>query len=344
VDERAQTPTTPKADDPGQGPDAYQRLLRVLDAGGARYRVIEHAPEGRTEVVSALRGNPVAAAAKCMVLMVKQGKKVTRYVLAVVPGDRRVDFDAIKRLYDASYVSFASSGEAERLAGSVAGTILPFSFDQTLELIADPAVLANPELFFNAARLDRSLALATGDYAALAKPRLEAIAERSESGRITDEWSHMEMDTGHDAEPGPALIGELDPTNPWGTFLDVKYGPLDRFDINELVEANQRPWYNQTLTRINDCVVRLGVVRGEFPWHRHEDEDEFFYVVEGTLEMDVEGDRVIELGERQGLTVPRGVMHRPRAEKRTVILMVEGAGVVPLGDPALADPTSSSTD
>ena len=181
MDERALAPTTPRADDPGQGPDAYQRLLRVLDAGGARYRVIEHAPEGRTEVVSALRGNPLAAAAKCMVLMVKQGKKVTRYVLAVVPGDRRVDFDAIKRLYDASYVSFASSDVAERLAGSVAGTILPFSFDQTLELIVDPAVLASPELFFNAARLDRSLALATGDYAALVQPRLEAIAEPSES-------------------------------------------------------------------------------------------------------------------------------------------------------------------
>lgn len=88
-------------------------------------------------------------------------------------------------------MSFASSNVAERLAGSVAGTILPFSFDQTLELIVDPAVLASPELFFNAARLDRSLALATGDYAALVRPRLEAIAERFESGRITDERSHM---------------------------------------------------------------------------------------------------------------------------------------------------------
>jgi Ala-tRNA(Pro) deacylase len=332
VDERALAPTTPRTDDPGQGPDAYQHLLRVLDAGGARYRVIEHAPEGRTEVVSALRGNPVAAAAKCMVLMVKQGKKVTRYVLAVVPGDRRVDFDAIKRLYDASYVSFASSEVAERLAGSVAGTILPFSFDQTLELIVDPAVLASPELFFNAARLDRSLALATGDYTALVKPRLEAIAERSESGRITDDWSHMEMDTGEDAETGPALVGELDPANPWGTFLDVKYAPLDRFDINELVEANHRPWYNQTLTRINDCVVRLGVVHGVFPWHQHDDEDEFFYVVEGRLFMDLEGDRTMELVAGQGVSVPTGAMHRPRAYHRTVILMVEGAGVVPLGD------------
>lgn len=179
MDERDLGPTTPRADDPGQEADAYQRLLRFLDEGGARYRVIDHAPEGRTDVVSALRGNPIAAAAKCMVLMVKQGKKVTRYVLAVVPGDKRVDVDAIRRLYAASYVSFASPDVAERLAGSVPGTILPFPFNQSLELIADPAVLASPELFFNAARLDRSLALATGDYAALAKPRLEAIADDS---------------------------------------------------------------------------------------------------------------------------------------------------------------------
>jgi mannose-6-phosphate isomerase-like protein (cupin superfamily) len=138
--------------------------------------------------------------------------------------------------------------------------------------------------------------------------------------------------------PVPNPGETVDPDNPWGTFIDVRYGPLERFDLEALVSAVDRPWYNQTLNRVNECVVRLGVVRGEFPWHRHDDGDEFFYVVEGALEMDVEGDRVIALAERQGLTVPRGVLHRPRAEKRTVILMVEGAGVVPLGDRAVADP------
>ena len=124
----------------------------------------------------------------------------------------------------------------------------------------------------------------------------------------------------------------MDPENPWGTFLDVKYGPLARFDIQELIDANTRPWYNQTLCRVNDCVVRLGVIQGEYPWHRHEDEDELFYVVEGRLMMDVEGGEPTILRERQGITVPAGTRHRPRARERTVILLVEGAGVVPTGD------------
>lgn len=156
--------------------DAYARLIALLDDAGARYRLIDHAPEGRTEVVSPLRGNALAQAAKCMVVMVKIGKKQTRYALAVVPGDVRVDLDAVKALFGGTYVSFASQGVAERLAGSVAGTILPFSFTEELELIADPALLANEEIFFNAARLDRSMALNTADYQALARPRLERIA------------------------------------------------------------------------------------------------------------------------------------------------------------------------
>ena len=130
-----------------------------------------------------------------------------------------------------------------------------------------------------------------------------------------------------------AAPGEtVDPDNPWGTFLDVRYPPLERFDVHELAAASRRPWYNQSLNRVNDCVVRLGVIRGEFPWHRHPDEDEFFYVVEGGLEMDVEGRDAIPLAPGQGVTVPRGVLHRPRAASRTVILMVEGSSVLPLGD------------
>jgi Ala-tRNA(Pro) deacylase len=158
-------------------PDPYTHLLRFLDQHGASYRVIEHAAEGRSEVVSPLRGNELQHAAKCMVLMLKLGKKVTRHVLAVIPGDRRVDLAAVKALYSATYISFASAEIAERLAGSPVGTVLPFAFNGELELIADPALRDAPELFFNAARLDRSLALNTDDYFAIAKPRLERIAE-----------------------------------------------------------------------------------------------------------------------------------------------------------------------
>jgi len=157
-------------------PDTYTRLIAFLDEHGAHYRLIDHAPEGRTEVVSSLRGNALAQAAKSIVLMVKIGKKTTKYVLAVIPGDRRVDLNAVKTLMNGTYVSFASPNIAEELAGSVAGTVLPFSFHPELELVVDPSLLTNDELHFNAARLDRSIVLRTSDYAALAKPHLARIA------------------------------------------------------------------------------------------------------------------------------------------------------------------------
>jgi Ala-tRNA(Pro) deacylase len=162
--------------------DTYTRLIALLDEHHAPYRLIDHAPEGRTEIVSAMRGNALAQAAKCIVLMVKLGKKTTRYVLAVIPGDARLDLNAIKALLGGTYVAFASTDVAERLAGSVAGTILPFSFTPELELIVDPALLANDELFFNAARLDRSLAIQSSDYVALAQPRLARIVGASGAG------------------------------------------------------------------------------------------------------------------------------------------------------------------
>ncbi|HKF36606.1 MAG TPA: YbaK/EbsC family protein [Ktedonobacteraceae bacterium] len=158
--------------------DTYTQLIAFLDRHSAQYRLIDHAPEGRTEVVSAMRGNALSQAAKCIVLMVKLGKKITRYVLAVVPGDARVDLQAVKALMRGTYVAFASSDIAERLAGSVVGTILPFSFNPELELVADPSVLEHDELYFNAARLDRSMVLKTSDYVALAKPRLGRISDR----------------------------------------------------------------------------------------------------------------------------------------------------------------------
>ena len=159
----------------GESMDAYQRLVGDLDAAGARYRFIDHAPEGSTEAVSALRGHDVAQAAKCLIVMVKVGKKQTRYVLAVIPGDARLDLAAVKALLGGTYVAFADTARAEQLAGSVSGTVLPISYHPQLELIADPALLAHPELFFNAARLARSIALASEDYVRLAAPRVEAI-------------------------------------------------------------------------------------------------------------------------------------------------------------------------
>jgi len=155
--------------------DAYERLVELLDTKNATYRLIDHAPEGRTEEVSAMRGHPSSQAAKCVIIMVKLGKKVTRHVLAVVPGDRRVDLARLKALLGGTYAGFASREVAERLADSVSGTILPFAWHPDLELIVDPELAALPELYFNAARLDRSVALATSDYLALAEPRVEPI-------------------------------------------------------------------------------------------------------------------------------------------------------------------------
>jgi Ala-tRNA(Pro) deacylase len=157
--------------------DAYKQLITFLDRHRAQYRLLDHAPEGRTEIVSPMRGNALQQAAKCIVMMVKVGKKVTKYVLGVVPGDARVDLNAVKALFGGTYISFASAEIAEKLAGSVAGTILPFSFHPELELVVDPALLENEEIYFNAARLDQSMALKVSDYVAVAKPRLERIAE-----------------------------------------------------------------------------------------------------------------------------------------------------------------------
>jgi mannose-6-phosphate isomerase-like protein (cupin superfamily) len=119
---------------------------------------------------------------------------------------------------------------------------------------------------------------------------------------------------------------------PYQTNLDIAFGPLEDIDVPRLVAACMVPWYNQTLCKVNDSVVRLGVVRGEYHWHKHDDEDEFFYVVDGRFLIDLE-DRNVELLKGHGFVVPKGVMHRPRAPERTVILMVEGAGIVPTGDP-----------
>jgi len=118
---------------------------------------------------------------------------------------------------------------------------------------------------------------------------------------------------------------------PYATHLNILYQPLELVDVQALVDSCTDRWYNQTLTRVNDAVVRLGVLEGEYHWHKHDNEDEFFYVVDGRFLIDLE-ERSVELLPRQGFTVPRGVVHRTRAPERSIVLMVEAAGIVPTGD------------
>jgi mannose-6-phosphate isomerase-like protein (cupin superfamily) len=117
---------------------------------------------------------------------------------------------------------------------------------------------------------------------------------------------------------------------PYETRLDIYYQPLEVIDEKALADDCAYKWYNQTLCQVNGSVVRLGVVEGEYHWHKHDDDDEFFYVVEGQLLIDLE-DKTVALRPRQGFVVPKGVTHRTRATERTVILMVENAGIVPTG-------------
>src|ERR1700719_4153457 len=117
---------------------------------------------------------------------------------------------------------------------------------------------------------------------------------------------------------------------PYETRLNIQYEPLEVIDEKSLADACPYQWYNQTLCKVNGSVVRLGVVQGEYHWHKHDDDDEFFYVVEGRLLIDLKG-RTIELAPRQGTVIPKGTLHRPRAPQRTVVLMVETSAIVPTG-------------
>lgn len=118
---------------------------------------------------------------------------------------------------------------------------------------------------------------------------------------------------------------------PYVTLLNVLHGPLELIDVKRLADSCPHRWYNQTLCEVNGSVVRLGVVEGEYHWHKHDDDDEFFYVLEGELLIDIEG-RTIELKTGQGTVIPKGTMHRPRAPQRTSILMVESKSIVPTGN------------
>jgi mannose-6-phosphate isomerase-like protein (cupin superfamily) len=118
---------------------------------------------------------------------------------------------------------------------------------------------------------------------------------------------------------------------PYSTHLDIKFPALTTVDVPALVKACTDRWYNQTLCKVNDSVVRLGVIQGEYHWHKHDNDDEFFFVLEGLLVIDLQ-DRSVVLKPQEGFVVPKGVVHRTRAPQRAVILMVETAAIVPTGD------------
>ena len=118
---------------------------------------------------------------------------------------------------------------------------------------------------------------------------------------------------------------------PYETRLNILFKPLQVIDEKALADACTYKWYNQTLCQVNQSVVRMAVVQGEYHWHKHDADDEFFYVVEGRFLIDLE-DRTVDLAPRQGFVVPKGILHRTRAPQRTVILMVENAGIIPTGD------------
>jgi mannose-6-phosphate isomerase-like protein (cupin superfamily) len=113
--------------------------------------------------------------------------------------------------------------------------------------------------------------------------------------------------------------------------LDIKYNHLELIDIPAIVEVCKEKWFNQTLTQVNNSVVRVGIIQGEFHWHKHDNDDEFFFVLEGKLLVDLEG-RTIEIEPHQGITIPKGVLHRTRAPQKTVMLMFENSTIIPTGD------------
>lgn len=118
---------------------------------------------------------------------------------------------------------------------------------------------------------------------------------------------------------------------PYETRLNIFYKPLEIVEEKQLADECQFKWYNQTLCQVNASVVRLGIFHGEYHWHKHDEDDEFFYVIEGQLLIDLEG-RLVTLNPRQGFVVPKAVLHRTRATQRTVVLMVENAGIIPTGN------------
>jgi len=156
--------------------EVFDRLVALLDAAAARYRVIEHPAEGRSEAISAIRGNRPEQAAKAMVLDVRGGGGGRRHVLAVLPGNARLDFAAVATLFEARKCGFASPETAQEITGCVMGAVPPFALADALALVVDERLLANETLYFNAGRLDRSMELSTADWLTTARPRVARIA------------------------------------------------------------------------------------------------------------------------------------------------------------------------
>jgi len=167
-----------ESDNPDITKDIHEQLRALLDKEGAVYRVIEHELEGRTEFITRIRGNRLEQAIKSMVVQVRLSKKENIYCLANVPGDCRVDLEAIKNHFNARSIGVAPREKAEALTGCVIGAILPFSFNAQLPVLADPLIQQNEEVVFNAGRLDRSIFMKLDDYIRIAKPQLISIALR----------------------------------------------------------------------------------------------------------------------------------------------------------------------
>ena len=158
--------------------DIHTQLRTLLDKEGAAYRVLEHEAEGRTEVITQIRGNRIEQAIKSMVVQVRMSKKENLYYLANVPGDCRVDFDAIKAHFNAAGIGMAPREKAEALTGCVIGSIPPFTFNEKLGLLADPLIKENDEVVFNAGSLEKSIFIKMEDYFRIADPQVVSIATR----------------------------------------------------------------------------------------------------------------------------------------------------------------------
>jgi len=156
--------------------DVFEKLVALLSEAQAKFRVIEHEAEGRSEKISVIRGNRPEQAAKAMVLDVRGGGSGRRNVLAILPGNRKLDFAAVAKVFEARKCGFASPQSAEELTGCTMGAVPPFSLNPGLSVVVDEDLLANDTLFFNAGRLDRSMELDTKDWIAVAQPRVAKIA------------------------------------------------------------------------------------------------------------------------------------------------------------------------
>src|SRR6476646_188688 len=158
--------------------DIHKQLCDLLDREGATYRIIEHEPEGHTEIIAKIRGNRIEQSVKSIVVQVRLTRRENIYGLANVPGDCRIDFAGIKQHFQADSVAFASREKAQELTGCVIGAIPPFSFSDQLQVLADPLIQENEEVVFNAGRLDRSIFMKLDDYLRIAKPQLVKIGLR----------------------------------------------------------------------------------------------------------------------------------------------------------------------